>query len=721
MSRNLVVLVIGALLVGLVVAMVQAQDSLRRSTTSASPKTSATTSLRNTPGLADRLQGLRDSVPHEEALVQPAAAQSVPRLAKKSEPSLRSRATTGPNVVGSRKDSIGEESAAPDPQEPSVFTPEPNFESLQPAPPAAWRGAPTAAEAGPSVLKKTSAPAAAGGEFMAPVVKRSEFSRGAAPIVTPTPAASPMARTVDKSASSGRPARAPQSSTLGATAPPPKTAAPGGGQAETSALISSQSPVLRIETIGPAATKLGKEAAYTVQIVNQGEVEQHDVVVMIEVPAWVEVTGTSVSEGVARRKRDGSGAAQLVWEIERLPGQAQGQLQLKLVPQEGRPFELGVDWSCPHSRTAARVVVQEPQLVMTLSGPNELLYGETATYTITLSNPGTGDAENVAVRLLPTAGSARNKDVNRIGTIAAGQQKQVEIELTAREAGGMEVRVGAEADGGLHGEAVAKILVRRANVELSLEGPKLKYAGSVGVYQARITNTGNAPADDVVAAVTPPVGAKYLGGSEGGKPLATGEAWVVGRLEPGAQRVFELKCELNTAGENRLEVKVQGAGDLLRSAHALTQVEALADLKLSVVEPKGPRPVGEDAVYELHVANRGTKAARAVNVTVQFSEGLEPTATEGGRADLVPGQVIFHPLPRIDAGEEVTLRITARAEKEGSLIFRTEVKCADPETRLVCEGTTRFFGGDAPAHTASSAVPAAPIKKAGRPITVPVR
>jgi hypothetical protein len=279
----------------------------------------------------------------------------------------------------------------------------------------------------------------------------------------------------------------------------------------------------------------------------------------------------------------------------------------------------------------------------------------------------------------------------------------------------MEVRVGAEADGGLHGEAVANVLVRRANLELSVEGPKLKYAGSVGVFHARMANTGNAPAENLMAAVVLPAGAKFLGGTDGLKPAAGGLAWNIGKLPPGAERVLEFKCELTSAGDNRVELKARGASDVAAAAECITTVEALAELKLSVVEPKGPSTTGDDAVYEVKIQNRGTKAARQVNVVAQFSDGIEPARAEGGRADVVPGQVLFHPLLRIDAGEEVTLRIVARAEKEGNHIFRAEIKCNDPETRLVYEGTTRYVSGDTPSRTVNNSITVPAGKKAARP------
>ena len=121
-------------------------------------------------------------------------------------------------------------------------------------------------------------------------------------------------------------------------------------------------------------------------------------------------------------------------------------------------------------------------------------------------------------------------------------------------------------------------------------------------------------------------------------------------------------------------------------------MEALADLKLLINDPQGPVPAGEPTVYEVRVVNRGTKAAERVQVATFFSEGIEPIEVEGGAADIGVGQVVFQPIARIGAGQQLVFKITARAEHEGNHTFRTEVRCASPETKLAAQETTRFYG-----------------------------
>ena len=64
---------------------------------------------------------------------------------------------------------------------------------------------------------------------------------------------------------------------------------------------------------------------------------------------------------------------------------------------------------------------------MEIRGPSEVRYGETATYAITLSNPGSGPTKNVVLNLMPTS-SQRIAGSRNLGVLEVGERKTVEIE-----------------------------------------------------------------------------------------------------------------------------------------------------------------------------------------------------------------------------------------------------------------------------------------------------
>jgi len=197
----------------------------------------------------------------------------------------------------------------------------------------------------------------------------------------------------------------------------------------------------------------------------------------------------------------------------------------------------------------------------------------------------------------------------------------------------------------------------------------------------------------VLAKVMLPTGAKFVAGSDL-TPANHGFVKRIGSLAPGAERVFTVQCQLNTAGDNRLEVHAESENELAASSSFVTRVDALADLKLRINDPQGPTAIGGNANYEIIIENRGTKAAEDVRVIAQFSEGVEPIRAQGMVAEIVPGQVLFQVIPRIGPGEQIKLTIVAVADRAGNHRFRVETTSSEPDTRLVAEESTYFFGDD---------------------------
>jgi hypothetical protein len=158
---------------------------------------------------------------------------------------------------------------------------------------------------------------------------------------------------------------------------------------------------------------------------------------------------------------------------------------------------------------------------------------------------------------------------------------------------------------------------------------------------------------------------------------------------------MELKCVNRTPGVNQFRITAAAAsGNLTASKVAETNVIALADLKLEVSDPNGPVAVGEPAVYEIRVTNRGADTAKEVNIVALFSEGIEPDQVEGSMYKVADGRVTFRTIDELPAGREIALRIRARATAAGTHVFRAEVLCRDLEIKLAAEETTRFYADE---------------------------
>ena len=489
-------------------------------------------------------------------------------------------------------------------------------------------------------------------------------------------------------------------------------------ESNSNLLFAHKSPVLSVETKGPRHIAIGKEAAYEVTIQNAGEVVADEVVVFIGLPAWADVAGADASAGTARAAANGGAAEPFQWNVGRLEAKSRQKLVLRLVPRQSRPFDLAVRWDYKPAASEAMIEVQEPKLAVHLDGPAEVLYGKKELFKLKVSNTGTGSAENVQITLVPM-GTSENRPVShRMASLAAGEERVMEVELVAHETGILTIQVGAKADGGAHAELADKVLVRRAALAVAAEGPAMQYVGATTTYRIGLLNPGNATAKHVKLSVSIPAGAKYLSSSDGGRLAGNQVQWLLESLDSGAERVFLLKCNLGLPGDLRLDVNSTADEELAASTAAVTHVDTLANLRLEVKEPDGPVPVGEDTAYELRIRNRGTKNAERVEVVAYFSQGIEPTTATGAAYRITPGQVTFQPIPSLLAGDEVTLKIHARAETAGNHVFRAEVRCIPLGARLASEQTTYFYLQGPTTQQASAPAgvsPAMPARRANMP------
>ncbi|MEE3369888.1 MAG: hypothetical protein VX346_11135 [Planctomycetota bacterium] len=463
-------------------------------------------------------------------------------------------------------------------------------------------------------------------------------------------------------------------------------------------LFVGRTPDIQVVAMGPKSIIVGKPATFEIRVKNPsarsvGRFDgiAHDVVLRMDIPDAIDIRASETSDGSVGTQSQPEGGQGVVWELGELAAGQEESLRLVLLPTAAVVFDFAVDWSQRPQNSTTAIEVQVPRLEMAISGPTDVNFGETRVYAIEISNPGSGPAEGVEIRLGP---GAANQEAKTLGTLAAGARRKLEVEMTARDAGMMEISATATAVGGLEVVSRKQVKVRRADLQVETTGPKLKFAGTAATYRVSVSNAGNAVARSVVATAILPKRAEYLGGIATAELAAERVRWTIGELQPGAQRTFEIRCQLLTEGAHPISIRVEDANELTATHAFTTRVEAVADLKLVLNDPQGPEPVGDDVQYEIKVINRGTKAATNVQVRAYFSEGIEPTKVAGHPGELIAeeGEVRFQPIPSVGPGQTVTLTVRARAFEEGNLRFRVELEAEDPDTRLVGEESTRFFG-----------------------------
>lgn len=450
-------------------------------------------------------------------------------------------------------------------------------------------------------------------------------------------------------------------------------------------MTSTELPVIRILTAGPRRVMIRQTHPYEIRVENRGSVDAEGLVVRAHIPDWADVVGQQVTRGDVQAATEAQ-IRNLNWRIEKLGAGESETMYVRLKAARSGTHDLDVDWTLAPQKKIVQVIVQEPQLALTIDGPDEVIYGQSKTYQIRVLNPGDGIAPAVVFTLSPESSSPQSQ---RIGDIPAGKEAQFEVELTAQDLGELKIHGLAVGDLELRAEAGKNVRVLAADLEAILSGPEVKYQGSDATYQLELTNHGTTASEDVIANLQLPMGVAYQGGMEGATMIDNQLRWKIASLTPGAVRKYQFQCRMDSTGTHQFAFDCKGSAAGQTSVSLDTNVEAIADLVLSIVDPSAPAPIGEDVSYEIVIRNRGSKPAHEVKAVAQFSHGIEPKQISGHVGKVITGQVLIDPIPRIDAGEEVRMTIVARAETGGHHRFRTEVRSGD--TVLVAEEATHYL------------------------------
>ena len=357
--------------------------------------------------------------------------------------------------------------------------------------------------------------------------------------------------------------------------------------------------------------------------------------------------------------------------------------------------------------------VMQQQIELAIDGPRTLRFGEAARYTLKINNKGNTDAENVVVNV--SLGESVLDGLFE-GSLAVGEKKELMFEVSPSRPGNQTLTAVALTSAGTNAAATARLQVQHGQLELSAAGPGTKFSGGSATYDVKVKNVGDAPAEDVLLTAHLPTGAKYVGGVDRIE-FYEGVTWRVGELPPGEQRTYQLECLLEDGGEQAIVFSASGAGELSATHKLVTNVEALADIRLYVADPQGLIAVGEEAVYEIELHNRGVKEARDIELKLLLGDALRPKATEGLSAQLNPTGVVFEKIDRLGPKETRKILVTMQAISEGSHQFRVEASAVNPETFVASEGTTRFYAKSKPIAPAAGQ----PIERTTRPTDAPLR
>lgn len=464
----------------------------------------------------------------------------------------------------------------------------------------------------------------------------------------------------------------------------------GTGRPGERTLEGPQNSHLVIQKFAPGEIQVGKPAKFVVQVRNTGNQAAHELVVSDEVPEGTQLVSTSPSAQANGNR--------LVWQIEKLSAGEERTFEMQLMPMvEGEVGSVATVTYAAQASVKTRCTM--PQLAIRMTAPDKVLIGHEQRVKIELRNPGSGDAtgvllfEDVPQNLRHAAGPVLEFE---IGTLRAGESRELELVLMAEKAGPVVNTLTARADGNLQAQEAVQFEVIAPALAVEVKGPERRFLERPAKYEVSVQNPGTAPAYDVQIVTKLPKGMRFVKANNMGEYDANSHAvyWSLAELPEGERGTVELVAMPTETGPQTLTVETRGGQGLSDEAQQQVLVEGLAAIQFEVRDLDDPIEVGGETGYEIRVVNQGTKAATNVRVAVNLSNGMQIVSAEGQTQHAAQGNaLVFEPLPQLAAKSDALFRVRVRGAEAGDQRVMVEVT-TDDLAPIRREESTRVFGDE---------------------------
>lgn len=457
-------------------------------------------------------------------------------------------------------------------------------------------------------------------------------------------------------------------------------------------------PNVSLSHVGPPAIAIGQNVTYTTSAKNDGRIDSQWVMFKIPIPDGMEL----VSSNPAQEPRGG------VLEFPFAP-LAVGQTQT--VQTTFRAKRAGPIRSVALLTTAegqslqqeANTLVTTPGLKVDLIAPQTGILDVPINYLIRLTNPGTGDLDEVQVVAgfeiglehekikNPTNEPKNNILSTTVKNLKAGETRDEVLILTPRRAGQLNVRVTATG-GGLQSQATHAVNVQKPNVSLKVEGPSKRYVGRPAEWRIIVKNLGEAEQSGVVVRDRLPAELRFTSASRDGVHVAGVVTWNLAKLKPGEEVVLDLITEcVKPAIAAEKVTSLNADGGVRAEKSARIEIEGIAALNFELKDETDPVEVGKNAVYVVTLSNSGSAPAQLINLKATAPALLKPVRATGPTKENVAGQIVtFQRVEALQPGQKITFRIECQAIQAGDARFRVEYTSQLNATPIFREEATRI-------------------------------
>ena len=481
------------------------------------------------------------------------------------------------------------------------------------------------------------------------------------------------------------PANPPQRSSIPSTATPAKPITPemliGNATVEDPLLTPTQQPQLRIEKKAQAEAEVGEKFVYEIIVQNVGSVPAQYVVVEERIPKGTTFTRSNPQAALSRDRI-------LRWNLETMQPNTQRVIKIEVTPTEAGPVG-SVATVRFAAQVATKTIVTAPTLSLSIKHPQEVAVGEQVPVKLVITNSGTGVARKPSLRAVLQEGLKHDRGLDLdldIESLAPGQTKEVDLFLTAVEAGHYTPHLSITSNGIEQENRTIELSVIESRLTLSREGHARRFVDRPAEFITKITNHSVESMKDVIITETLPEGVTPVGEMRkfSWDPKGRTVMWKVSELGPGQHS--DLKLSVVSAKAGTLTGKVQAVAASGHRAELPTELEVqgFSSLTLDFQGDGKAVAIGDQVSMRVTVGNRGSAPAKQVQALFELPPQMTFVAAKGSdniTATQEGNLVTFAVLDELLPNSNQTYDIVLIAAQEGRPLVEVELLSTDlPES-----------------------------------------
>ncbi|GEM_PF-702097 len=421
---------------------------------------------------------------------------------------------------------------------------------------------------------------------------------------------------------------------------------------------------LAVTKTGPATANAGQSVTYTLSVTNNGPTDAQNVMVTDTLPADETFVSASTGSGAGTAYSSGNlgtlaagGSTTITLVAMISPAVSNGATETDTATVASTTSDSN---AANNTATFNTTVGASADLAITKTGPATAFAGNNVTYTLSVTNNGPSDAQNVLVTDTLPAGEtfvsasegsgAGTSYVDLVGAFAAGAARTITLVATISPTvanGTIETDTATVASTTSDSNAANNTATFNTTVNTSADlavtktGPATAFAGQNVTYTLSVTNNGPSDAQNVMVNDTLPAGETFVSASTGTGAGAAYSSGNLGTLAASGSTTITLVAMISPAVPNgTTETDTATVASTTSDSNAanntatfITTVNSSADL---AVVKTGPAAVvaGTNATYTLSVTNAGPSDAQGVTLSdavpagstfVSFTQNTGPT------------------------------------------------------------------------------------------------